>query len=180
MAWGNRAVRAALRVYLEIVRIVPQMVLLFIAFFGLPRLWGVYLPAEAVAILVFSFWATAEMGDLVRGALASMPRHQTLSALALGLRRWQVFRFVLIPQAARRLLPPAINLVTRVVKTTALISLIGMADVLKVGKQIIDFNRFQYTRGAFWIYGAIFLLYFFICYPVSRFSKKLEERWKDS
>jgi len=170
--------RVLCRVHLETVRIVPQLVLLFVAFFGLPRLYNIQISAESVAIMVFAFWASGEMGDLVRGAIISIPPHQTQSGLALGLANRQIFTYIILPQTVRRLIPPAINLITRVVKTTSLVSLIGMVDVFKVGKQIIDFNRFEYPGGAFWIYAVIFFLYFAICYPISKLSRKLEKRWE--
>jgi polar amino acid transport system permease protein len=175
----NPVARMICRVHLEIVRIVPQLVLLFAAFFGLSRLWDIQLPGEVVAIIVFTFWASGEMGDLVRGAMASIPATQTQSGLALGLSGTQIFTYIILPQTVRRLAPPVINLITRIIKTTSLISLIGMMDVFKVGKQIIDFNRFQNPKGAFWIYATIFFLYFALCYPISKLSRLLEKRWKD-
>ncbi|MBQ8271334.1 MAG: hypothetical protein IJZ22_09080, partial [Bacteroidaceae bacterium] len=63
-------------------------------------------------------------------------------------------------------------------KTTSLVVLIGMTEVLKVGKQIIDANRFDYPTAALWIYGVIFLLYFLACWPISILAKKLEKRWR--
>ena len=78
-------VKVLMRIYLEIVRIMPQMVLLFIVYFGTTRVFGLNLEAETAAIIVFTFWGTAEMGDLVRGALISIPRIQYESAAALGM-----------------------------------------------------------------------------------------------
>ena len=74
-------------------------------------------------------------------------------------------------------MPLAINLVTRMVKTTSLIVLIGVVEVLKTGQQIIDANRFQYPTAALPIYGVIFLLYFLVCWPVSMLARYLEQRW---
>ena len=157
MTLRNPVSRAVSRVYLEFVRIMPQLVLLFIAYFGVTRAFGWNLSAEASAILVFTLWGTAEMGDLVRGALISIPKHQYESAEALGMSKAQVY----IPQTLRRLVPLTINLTTRMIKTTSLVVLIGMTEVLKVGKQIIDANRFTHPTAALWVYGVIFLLYFF-------------------
>lgn len=174
----NPISRAIGRVYLEIIRIMPQLVLLFIAYFGVTRAFGWNLSADTSAILVFVLWATAEMGDLVRGALISIPKHQYDSAAALGMNRIQTFVYVVMPQAIRRLLPPTINLTTRMIKTTSLVVLIGMSEVLKVGKQIIDANRFTYPTAALWVYGVIFMLYFLACWPISMLAKRLEQRWR--
>lgn len=178
MTLRNPVSRAVSRIYLEFVRIMPQLVLLFIAYFGVTRAFGWNLSAEASAILVFTLWGTAEMGDLVRGALISIPKHQYESATALGLSRIQTFLLVIIPQTLRRLVPLTINLTTRMIKTTSLVVLIGMTEVLKVGKQIIDANRFTHPTAALWVYGVIFLLYFLACWPISLLAKKLERRWR--
>lgn len=174
----NSLSRALGRVYLECIRIMPQLVLLFIAYFGVTRAFGWNLSAELSAVIVFTLWGTAEMGDLVRGALVSIPAHQYDSAAALGMNRGQTFLWVILPQTLRRLVPLTINLTTRMIKTTSLVVLIGITEVLKVGKQIIDANRFDYPTAALWVYGVIFLLYFLACWPISSLAKKLEQRWR--
>lgn len=178
MTLKNPVSKAISRVYLEIIRIMPQLVLLFIAYFGVTRAFGLNLSAELSAIIVFILWGTAEMGDLVRGALISIPLHQYDSAAALGMTKTQTFFYIVVPQTMRRLLPLTINLTTRMIKTTSLVVLIGITEVLKVGKQIIDANRFDYPTAALWVYGVIFLLYFLACWPISTLAKKLEKRWR--
>ncbi|MBQ8160270.1 MAG: amino acid ABC transporter permease [Clostridia bacterium] len=164
------------RIWLEIVRFMPQLVLLYIVYFGFARVFGLDLDGETSAVIVFTFWGTAEMGDLIRGALTSIPRHQTESAAALGLKKSQIFLHVLIPQTLRRLLPQAINLSTRIIKTTALVKMINVTEVLKVGQQIIG-QFYRQPDAAFWVYFVIFLLYFIICWPFSLLARQLEKRW---
>ncbi|MBQ3076820.1 MAG: amino acid ABC transporter permease [Clostridia bacterium] len=178
MTMKNPLSRFVSRIYLEFVRIMPQLVLLFIAYFGVTRAFGINLSADLSAVLVFTVWGTAEMGDLVRGALISIPKHQYDSAAALGLNRAQTFVHIVVPQTLRRLIPLTINLTTRMIKTTSLVVLIGMTEVLKVGKQIIDANRFDYPTAALWVYGVIFLLYFLVCWPISVLAGRLEKRWR--
>lgn len=175
----KRWVRAVCRIYLEIVRIMPQLVLLFLVYFGAAKHLGVNLSGEVSAVLVFTFWGTAEMGDLVRSALISIPRHQYESGYALGMTEKQVFFRIILPQTVRRLLPSMINLLTRMVKTTSLVVLIGVVEVVKVGKQIIDASRFTTPSAAFWVYGMIFLLYFMVCFPFSRAAAVLERKLRD-
>ena len=110
MTKKNRILKAVLRVYLEFIRIMPQLVLLFIMFFGTTRAFGWDLSGEAASIIVFVLWGTAEMGDLVRGALISIPKHQYESSEALGLTNAQTYLYVIIPQTIRRLIPLSINL----------------------------------------------------------------------
>ena len=132
MTLHNRLLKAILRIYLEIVRIMPQLVLLFLVFFGSTRVFGWNISAETSSIIVFTFWGTAEMGDLVRGALISISPHQHESAYALGMNTAQTYLYIIIPQTIRRLLPLSINLITRMIKTTSLVMMIGIVEVLKV------------------------------------------------
>ena len=177
MTRKSKAVKWLTRIYLEIVRVMPQMVLLFIVFFGTTRVFGWNIEAEKAAIIVFSFWGTAEMADLVRGALISIPVHQYESAAALGMTELQTYVHVIIPQTLRRLIPLSINLVTRMVKTTSLVMLIGVVEVLKVGQQIIEANRTSSPNAAFGVYATVFLLYFIACWPISMLSRYLERKW---
>lgn len=178
MTRRNIVLRAVLRVYLEFIRIMPQMVLLFLVFFGTTRALGWDLSGEVSAIVVFSLWGTAEMGDLVRGALISIPRHQYESAEALGLNKVQTYYYIIIPQTLRRLLPLSINLITRMIKITSLILMIGVVEVLKVAQQIIEANRSASPNAAFGIYLTVLLLYFLVCWPISLLARHLEEKWR--
>ena len=178
MAGKNRIVKAVLRIYLEIVRIMPQMVLLFLFFFGTTRAFGWDLSGEAASVIVFTLWGTAEMSDLVRGALISIPVHQYESSAALGLRPAQVYRYIIIPQTIRRLIPLSINLITRMIKTTSLILMIGVVEVIKVAQQIIEANRMVSPNAAFGVYLTVFVLYFLACWPISLLAKYLERKWR--
>ncbi|MCR5338702.1 MAG: amino acid ABC transporter permease [Lachnospiraceae bacterium] len=166
------------RIYLEIVRIMPQMVLLFIVFFGFTKMTGTNISAEVSSVIVFSFWGTAEMADLVRGCFLSIPAIQYESSKALGLSRIQTYLYVILPQIIKRLIPLSINLITRMIKTTSLIMMIGIVEVLKVGQQIIEANRKSAPNAAFGVFAVIFLLYFFACWPISCLSKYLEKKWE--
>ncbi|AGF57638.1 amino acid ABC transporter permease [Clostridium saccharoperbutylacetonicum] len=167
------------RVYLEAFRIIPTLVWLFIFYFGVTTALNINISGEIVSIIVFTLWGAAEMGDIVRGALESLPKHQIESGKALGMNNYQLYRYILIPQAIRRMIPGTINLATRMIKTTSLVVLIGVIDVVKIGQQIIESSRFQFPTASFWIYGLIFFLYFIICFPLSKISKRLEAKWND-
>ena len=177
MTSKSKIVRAITQTYLQFVRIMPQLVLLFLVYFDATRAWGLNLDASVAAVIVFTLWGAAELGDLVRGAIESVPQHQYLSAAALGIEGRALYRHVVLPQALRGLLPATINLTNRMIMTTSLVALIGVVEVLKVAQQIIDANRFEYPSAALWIYGVVFLLYFLVCFPISLAARKLEERW---
>ena len=176
MTFKNPILKAVLRVYLEFIRIMPQLVLLFIVFFGSTRVLGVDISGDLAAVIVFSLWGTAEMGDLVRGAIISIPKHQYESGEALGLSKRQIFIYIIIPQTIKRLVPLSINLITRMIKTTSLVLMIGVVEVIKVAQQIIEANRTSSPNAAFGVYLAVFLMYFIACTPISMLARYLEKR----
>ncbi|AEI42053.1 amino acid ABC transporter permease [Paenibacillus mucilaginosus] len=164
--------RFALRTYLELFRAVPILVWLFFFFFGLPIFFGLNIPSFQCAVLVLSLWGITEMGEVVRGALQSLPKGQREAGRAIGLSERQLLMYVLLPAAVRRMLPPGINVCTRLIKTTSLTVLIGVTEAIKAGQQIIE-----RTGESLLIYSALFLFYFVLCYPLSALSRRLELRW---
>lgn len=174
MTLQSRILRGICRLYLESIRIIPILAWLFIVYFGFSSVLN--LSGIAACILVFSLWGIAEMGDLVRGAISSLPPHQSESARALGLSEFAVQYYIIFPQGFKRLLPSLVNLFTRMIKTTSLAALIGVSDMLKVGQQIIEVNLLAYPTASFWVYGGIFMVYFALCYPLSLWSRSLEKK----
>ena len=168
--------RILTRGYVEALRLLPQLVLLFVVYFDMAQVAGLDVSGEAAAIIVFTLWGTAEMGDLVRGAIAAVPHHQIVSAQALGMSDRAVRRHIVMPLALRQLVPLTVNLVTRMIKTTALVSLIGVVEILKVAQAIIDRNRIEHPDTALWIYGTVFCLYFVVCFVISLYSRHLERK----
>ena len=84
----------------------------------------------------------------------------------------------IMPQMVRRLIPLSINLITRMIKTTSLVLMIGVVEVLKVAQQIIEANRTASPNAAFGIYLTVFILYFLACWPISLLAGYLEKKWK--
>ena len=180
MTGKSPVIKILSKIYLEFMRLMPQLVLLFIVYFGMARALGVHISGFNAAIIVFTLWGTAEMGDLVRGAISSIPKHQYEAAQSIGLTRLQVMGYVVLPQALRRLIPQAMNLVTRMIKTTSLIALIGVVEVIKTGQQIVEAVRLEFASAALWIYLVILILYFLVCYPLSKWAGHLEKKWKEA
>ncbi len=173
-----KPVKIICKIYLEFMRIMPQMVLLFIAYFGLTHAFGISMSGEAASILVFTLWGTAEMGDLVRGALETMPKHQYESGRAIGLTERQIFAYIIIPQTLKRLIPLSMNLITRMIKTTSLVVFVGVIEVVKIGQQIIEANRLTIPSASIAVYAVIFFMYFIVCWPLSFAASKIEKRQK--
>lgn len=178
MTCKNKVVRVLCKIYLEVMRIMPQLVLLFVAYYGLTRMFSISLSGEAASILVFTLWGTAEMGDLVRGALESVPSHQYESARAIGLTERQVFMYIIIPQTLRSLVPLSMNLITRMIKTTSLVVFVGVIEVVKIGQQIIEANRLTKPTASIAVYFVIFMMYFFVCWILSLGARQIEKRQK--
>ena len=156
----------------------PQIVWLFLFYYGASKAFGLDISKFNASLIVFSLWGVFEMMDIVRGAIVSIPRHQFESAAALALSKAQIYLYVVIPLATRRLVPAGVNLLSRIIKTTSIVALIGVPDLLKVGQQTIETASLTANPTVpFWIYGFIFLLYFLVCYPISKLSKILENRW---
>jgi polar amino acid transport system permease protein len=172
----SRVIKVISGIYLEFMRIMPQMVLLFLAYFGITHAFGISISGEAASIAVFTLWGTAEMGDLVRGALQSIPRHQYESGRAIGLTEKQIFFYIIIPQTIKRLVPLSMNLITRMIKTTSLVVFVGVIEVVKIGQQIIEANRLTIPNASIAVYGVIFFMYFIVCWPLSLAAEKIEKR----
>ena len=92
------------------------------------------------------------------------------------MNKFQVYFYIIFPQTLRRLLPLSINLVTRMIKTTSLVMMIGIVEVLKVAQQIIEANRRTSPNAAFGVFAVVFLLYFVVCWPISRLASVLEKK----
>ncbi|GAA7285465.1 amino acid ABC transporter permease [Helicobacter pylori] len=178
MAFGSKIMVLACRVYLESIRIIPLLAWLFIVYFGLASWFDLHISAVLASVIVFSLWGGAEMMDLTRGVLTSVSKHQIESALALGMDSKRVIFNVIFPQSFLSLLPSSLNLFTRMIKTTALVSLIGAIDLLKVGQQIIEFNLLRMPNASFVVYGVILMFYFSLCYSLSLYSSHLEKKFQ--
>ncbi len=171
---NNWAIRTIFRIYLEIVRVLPTLVLLYLLYYIFPTDFKIDINGRTVGIIAFTFWGAAEMSDIIRGAIISIPKHQKESAQAIGLNYVQLFRYVLLPQAFKRALPATLNLASRIVMTTSLLVLIGVQDITKIGKEIIEYATMMNNPMApFWIYGVLLLVFFLICYPLSKLASLL-------
>lgn len=168
--YGGVLLQLLVEVYLYIVRGVPLLVLLFAMYYALPYA-GVRVEATTGGILVIGVYFGAFMTEVFRGAVLSVPRGQWEAGRAIGLTTPQILREIVVQQAARVAGPPFINTCIMVVKGTSLVAIIGLADVTYVGKQIVE-----RTLAPFLIFGAVALVYFVICFLLSRLGRRLEQR----
>lgn len=168
--YGGIVLRALVEAYLYAVRGVPLLVLLFAMYYALPYA-GIRIEPVAGGILVIGIYFAAFMTEVFRGAVLSVPKGQWEAGKAIGLTTPRILADVVLRQAARVAGPPYINTCIMVVKGTSLVAIIGLADVTFIGKQIVE-----RTLAPFEIFGAVALVYFVICFALSRLGRFLEQR----
>lgn len=178
MTFKNKPLQVVLRILLEAFRLIHPIIWLFIFFFGAAYVLNINTNDVAVSILVFTLWGTFETADLVRSFITSLPKSQYESSMALGLSRPQMYIFVLLPQVVARTIPSIVNLATRLIKTTTLVYLIGVSEVLKISQNIIQLVYYRNPNSyiSFTMYLFLLIVYFIICYPLSLFSRYLEKK----
>ena len=176
----NRAVRSVCWAFTNFFRNAPWLVVLFYCMLLLPfqfRIGGlvVAVPDWAKATLGIAIAAAANMSDLVRGAIQSIPTGQWESAESLAFTRRQTMFLVILPQCIKRLLPPWMNLYALVMVSTPLCAIVGVNEIMTVAADILASN----TRHDLLIpvYFYILLLFFFYCYPIARLTLRLERRF---
>jgi His/Glu/Gln/Arg/opine family amino acid ABC transporter permease subunit len=170
----SRAVRLLVRWYVEIWRGLPIIVTLFFIFFVLPII-GLKFGTFVAAATGLCLWGSANVAEVVRGAAQSVSRGQADAATALGLPWAGRMRYVILPQAARRALPPLVGLVVNLTQQTSLATVIGVLDVLQASQRSIE--RLTLSSGATHaapILGAVLVVYFVICLPLTLLSRRLE------
>lgn len=178
MTSKNKIISFIFRILLESFRLIHPIIWLFIFFFGMSYIFKIQTNNIIVSIIVFTLWGSFEIGDLVRGFIKSLPKSQYESSAALGLSRTQMFIYVLLPQIIIRIIPSIVNLATRLIKTTTLVFLIGVPEILKVSQSIIQVVYYNNPNSyiSFTMYLFLLILYFIICYPLSLLSKYLEKK----
>ena len=178
IALGRRSSLPAIRVlcvvYVEFIRGVPLISLLFMASVVLPLFLpdGMTLDKLLRAQIAITLFAAAYLAEVVRGGLQAVPKGQYEAADALGLSYWNKIRLIVLPQALRIVIAPLVNTFIAIVKDTSLVLVIGIFDLLGAGKMSAMEPAWQgFAIEAFLFCG---LIYFVICFTMSRFSQRLE------
>jgi putative glutamine transport system permease protein len=170
-ALRNPLLDAVVITYVEVLRGIPLLVLMFFVFFGLPQL-GIHLKENVAAIVALGLWGAANGTEIVRGAIFSIAKGQTEAGLALGLNWLQVMTTIILPQALRRMIPPFMSLFTSIVESSSLAALIGVKDLLETARIRFENN----VSLLFPLLVTVLIIYFFINYPISLASQRLEKR----
>jgi polar amino acid transport system permease protein len=156
--------------YIQIIQGTPLLGQLFIIYFGI-GVFGYEVAPWTAAVLAFSLYAAAFLGEIWRGCVQAIPKTQWEASAALGLGFVEQLRYVIIPQALRISIPPTIGFFVHLVKNTSLASIIGFIELTRAG-QIINAATFKPLL----VYGVVAVCYFAICFSLSQWSLRLEKR----
>ncbi len=171
LLYGAKPVRWFVRFYVDVCRGIPQLVLIFAIFYGLPAL-GLQVSAIVAGILALSLFCGAHMSEIIRGGVDSIPRGQTDAARAIGLTFVQRLHLVIVPQAMGRILPAWVNTAVEIVKSSSLVSLVSVVDLTMAIQQIVG-----RTREALLFYAVAAALYFAINFTLSSMGRRLERKF---
>ncbi|HET6308440.1 MAG TPA: amino acid ABC transporter permease [Rhodopila sp.] len=179
IALGRRATRLpAVKLlcvlYVELIRGVPLIAVLFMASVMFPLFLpnGVNIDKLLRAQLAFILFAAAYLAEVIRGGLQALPKGQTEAADALGLAYWQKTFLIILPQALRLVIPPLVNTFIGFFKDTSLVLIIGLFDLLTMGKVALSDPPWQ--SFATEVYIALAIIYIAFCYAMSKYSRSLE------
>ena len=170
------AVRAVCVVYIELIRGVPLISLLFLASVMMPLFLpaGVTLDKLLRVLLAIVFFVAAYIAETVRGGLQAVPAGQYQGADALGLTYWQKMRHVILPQALGAVIGPLTGIFISLFKDTSLVVVVGIFDLTQAAKTALADARWQgFSTEVYVFIGAI---YFLFCFAMSRYSQSLERR----
>lgn len=167
---GGKKTCAAIKLYVEIFQGTPLLMQLFLGFFGLPLL-GIEVSAWLAASVTLTLYTGAYLYDIWRGCVEAIPRSQWQAGASLGLTHGQQLRYVVWPQALRIATAPTVGFLVQVIKSTALASIIGFAELTKVGSMLTNVVFQPFT-----IYSMVAGLYFAMCFPLTWYARVLEKK----
>ena len=177
---GLPAVKMLCVGYVELIRGVPLVTVLFMASFMFPLVMPTGLNPDKllraqVAVILF---AGAYLAEVIRGGLQALPRGQAEAADALGLSYWKKTALITLPQALRLVIPPLVNTFIGFFKDTSLVLIIGIFDLLNTARLAYSENRWQAFSTEVYIVTA--LLYFVFCFTMARYSRGLEASYRSA
>ncbi|PWK64072.1 amino acid ABC transporter permease [Aminobacter sp. AP02] len=170
LTYGARPLRWLVRGYTDFIRGTPVLVLVLASYYVLGTV-GIDLGPFQAGVLALAVFCSSHVGEIVRGALQSIPKGQTEAAKAIGLTFPQTFAYVLGPQALRQVLPAWVNTAAEMVKASTLLSIIGVAELLLRTQELISRT---FMSLEFYFFAGF--LYFVINYGIERFGRYVERK----
>lgn len=170
--FGNTPLKAISRIYVEAFRGTPTLVQLLLIYFGLPSI-GIKFDPLTAAIIALSLNSAAYQAEILRSSIKAIPETQYLSAESLGMSTFQVYRYVILPQALRTAIPALVNEIVTLIKESSLASVIGVVELTRRGEYMV-----AYTFRALEVYIAVALVYLIVCLTMSQLSKIIETKFR--
>lgn len=158
-------------VYADTIRGTPLLIQIFLIYFALPMLIGRQIDPFAAAVVACSINSGAYVSEIFRAGIQAIDKGQMEAARSLGLSWWQAMRFVVLPQAFSKVLPPLGNEFIAMLKDTSLVSVIGFEELTRRGQLII-----AKTYGSFEIWSTVALIYLVMTVSISQLVAFLEKR----
>jgi polar amino acid transport system permease protein len=168
--YGNKPVSGIITIFIELIRGTPLLVQLFILYFGLPP-YGIRLPALTVALIGFTINSGCYQAEYLRGSIQSISSGQIKSALSIGMTKWQGIRFIILPQALRRVIPSWTNEFIYLLKYTSLTYIIGAPEMMTRAKFIASRN-YEFFK----VYLITALIYLVIVFFFTQIFSWLEKK----
>jgi glutamate transport system permease protein len=169
----NRIVNVPARVWVQTLRGLPELLLVFFIYLGVPAATGFNISTFWALVVGLVLWESTSMAEVFRGGFLALPRGQGEAAMAVGLRTVKTLRFVLLPQVVRQILPSLVSEMVRVTKASSLGFVIGYTDLLLTGELAIEYLGGEYAAPVF---AAVAALYVLLCLLLGRLSTILSER----
>ncbi|TIH20102.1 amino acid ABC transporter permease [Marinifilum sp. JC120] len=166
----NRLVKSVSVVYIEVIRGIPLLMLIFWFYFLAPVVLGRSLPEFQCALVAFIVFTGAYIGEIVKAGVIALPRGQMEAARGTGLSHVQAMRYVILPQALRNMIPSFVNQFVSLTKDTSLAYIIGVNELTRTATQVNNRTLSAPTE----IFIAIAFLYFIVCYVLTWSSRRME------
>lgn len=158
--------------FINVVRGMPLLMVIFWMYFLLPALMGKTIPEARTVIAGLTLFTSAYMSQIVRAGIEGVPRGQMEAALSTGLTRWQAMLYIVLPQGLRNMIPSFVNQFVSLIKDTSLAFIVGVSELTHVGTQINNRSMVYPTE----IFIFIACVYFILCYAFTSLSRWLERR----
>lgn len=174
----NKGCRFFAKTFITVFRGIPSLVILYMVFFVLPEI-GIEIGTFPSAVIGLSMWGIANVGEITRGAIDSLPRQQFEAGMAIGMKRHQIMGNIILPQALKLMLPSLIGIVSNLVQNTTLASFIGTTEFVKACQYTIE--RIQLLENmpvSLIVYTILMIGYFIICFPLSLASRHMQNKMK--
>ena len=163
--------RALITIYVFVIRGVPVLVWMFLAYYALPA-FGILIGDVYAVVGALIVYTGAFVTEITRGSVLAVPKGQIDAGKSVGMRRWMILRYIIVPQAVKIAIPPLLNNSVMMIKQTSYVSVVGVWELTYAAREIVE-----RTLAPFQIFLGAMLLYFLICYPLAWASRRLERRF---